>query len=119
MAAPNIVNVTSITGNTATLNVTTVASNVIANPVASNSVYKINSLVIANYDTANNATVTASLLRGGIVNFITGSTTVPYTASLVIIAKDTSIYLAEGDAIRLTGSANNRLWATCAHEIIA
>lgn len=119
MAAPNIVNVTTITGNTATLNVSTQATNVIVNLAASGSVYKINSLVVANYDTSNNATITATLYRGTTNNFIIGSATVPYTASLVIIAKDTSLYLAEGDAIRLTASANNRLWATCAHEIIS
>lgn len=119
MAAPNIVNVTSITGNTATLNVQTQVQAIITNPAASGSVYKINSLVVANYDTANNATVTAVLYRGTTNNFITGTTTVPYSASLVIIAKDTSMYLAEGDAIRLTASANNRLWATCSHEIIS
>ena len=119
MAAPNIINVASIIANTAVLNVSAQASDVIANPGGSNSVYKINSLVISNYDTTNSATITASLLRGGVVNYLTGSTNVPYTTTLVIIGKDTSIYLAEGDAIRLTASANNRLWATCAHEIIS
>jgi len=119
MAAPNIVNVTSITGNTATLNVSTGSSNIIANPANSNSVYKINSLVIANYDGANTADISASLLRGGITNHIASTISVPNDSTLVLIGKDTSFYLAEGDAIRLSASANNRLWAICAHEIIA
>jgi len=119
MAAPNIINVTSIIGNTATLNVSTGASNIIANPADSNSVYKINSLIIANYDAANTADISASLLRGGITNHIASTISVSYDATLVLISKDTSFYLAEGDAIRLTASANNRLWATCSHEIIS
>jgi hypothetical protein len=119
MAAPNIVNVTSIIGNTATLNVTTVSSNIIANPAASGSVYKINSIVIANYDTANTADISASLLRGGVTNHIASAISIAYDTTLVLIDKDTSFYLAEGDALRLSASANNRLWATCSHEIIS
>lgn len=118
MAAPNIVNVTSIIGNTATLNVTTIAANVIANPVNSNSVYKINNVIISNYDTTNPATVTASLVRGGVNNFI-GLVSVPYGATLVLVAKDAGLYLAEGDAITLRASANSRLWGLSAYEIIS
>lgn len=119
MAAPNIVNVTSITGNTATLNVSTGASNIIANPADSNSVYKINSLIISNYDGTNTATITATLLRGGVVNYIASTVTVPADATLVLLSKDTSMYLVEGDAIRLTASANNDLWALCSYEVIS
>lgn len=119
MAAPNIVNVTTIIGNTATLNVTTAYANVIANPVNSNSVYKINTLTIANYDTANTTTITASLQRGGGNNFISSGASVPYTATLVLVSKDTAIYLAEGDSIALRASANNRLWALSSYEIIS
>jgi hypothetical protein len=119
MAAPNIVNVTTIRGNTAVLNVTTVSTNVVANPASSNKVYKINTLLIANKDGVNSADVTAWLLRGGINYSIANTVTVPADASLVAIAKDTAIYLEEGDAIRLSASANNDLDAICSYEEIS
>ena len=43
MAAPNIVNVVTITGKTAVQNVTTVATDIVTNSAASGKVYKINS----------------------------------------------------------------------------
>lgn len=121
MAAPNIVNITSIIGNTATLNVNTVAANIIANPASSGAVYKLNTLTIANVDNANTYNVTASLLRGGINNFLAANVAIPYNATLVLLSKDTSIYLAEGDAISIRGGAtsNGKLWAMSSYEVIS
>jgi hypothetical protein len=119
MAAPNIVNVSRILGNTAYQNVNTVAANVVANPASSGSVYKINTLIIANIDGTNSADITASIFSGGIENKIAHTITVPGDATLVLISKDTSIYLQEGDYMRLSASANSDLWATCSYEDIS
>lgn len=118
MAQPNIVNVTTIRGNTATLNVSTVAANVVANIVASNKVYKINTLLIANMDGTSAADITASLFDSGTEIKIAHTISVPADASLVVLSKDTSIYLEEGDYIRLAASANGRLHAICSYEEI-
>lgn len=119
MAAPNIVNVSNIRGNTAVMNVTTVASNVVSNEVSSNKVYKINTLIVSNIDGTNSADITASLFRGAIEYRLASTIAVPADASLVIISKDTSIYLEEGDYMRLTASANNDLNAICSYEEIS
>ena len=50
MAAPNIVNVTTITGKTAGLAVTTSATDIVDNPASSGKVFKVNSLIISNVD---------------------------------------------------------------------
>lgn len=118
MAQPNIVNVTTIRGNTATLNVSTSAANIVANIVASNKVYKINSLIVANMDGTSAADITASLFDSGTEIKIAHTIAVPADASLVVISKDTSIYLEEGDYIRLTASATGRLHAVCSYEEI-
>lgn len=119
MAQPNIVSVATIRGNTAVLNVTTVATNVVANIASSNKVYKINTLLISNIDGTNSADITASLFRGGVEYRIASTIAVPADASLVVISKDTSIYLEETDYIRLTASANNDLHAICSYEEIS
>jgi hypothetical protein len=119
MAAPNIVGVSTIRGNTALLNVITVAANVVANPASSGKVFKINTLIVANIDGTNSADITAEFVRGGIAYDIASTIAVPPDASLVVLSKDTSIYLEEGDFIQLIASANNDLSAICSYEEIS
>lgn len=119
MAAPNIVNVTSIFGKTATANVTTISSNVVENIANSNAVFKINNLIISNIEGTNPAAVTASLFKSGIENKIAHTVTVPADATLVILSKDTALYLEENTAIRVAANSNSFLWAVCSYEEIS
>lgn len=119
MAAPNVVNVSSILGKTAFLNVTTVATNVVVNSANSNTVLKINSLIVPNIDGANNANLTVTVNRSGTDFKVAHNVGVPSAATLVVVSKDTSIYLEEGDYMRLTAGANNHLHAVCSYEEIA
>ena len=62
MAAPNIVNVATITGKTDQVSLTTTnATAVVSNTVDSGKVFKVNSLVVANVDGANAADITVSV----------------------------------------------------------
>lgn len=119
MAAPNIVNVTNIVGKTAVQAVTTSATAIVSNPGASNKVFKINSLTIANIDGVNSATVTVDLFRGGVAYDLAFTIAVPADSTLVVISKDTAIYLEEGDSLRCTASANGDLDAVCSYEEIS
>lgn len=119
MAAPNIVNVTTITGKTAVANVSTDAANVIANAAASNKVFKINTLIVSNIDGTSAADITASVYRSSIEYPIGKTISVPADASLVLITKDNTIYLEEGDSIRCTANANGDLVAICSYEEIS
>jgi hypothetical protein len=53
MAAPNIVNVTTITGKTAVLAVTNSATAIVTNSGSSGKVFKVNALYVANVDGAS------------------------------------------------------------------
>jgi len=119
MADPNIFNTTVISGNTAVQNVTTVLTSVVSNAAASGRVYRINSLIIANVDGVNAADVTVDLFRSSIAYRLASTITVPADASLVVISKENSIYLQEGDSLRCAASANNDLEAICSFENIA
>ena len=118
MAQPNIVNVTTLRGNTALMNVTTVSTNVVVNAASSNKVYKVNTLLISNIDGTNSADISAEFWRGGITYDIASTITVPADASLVLISKDTAIYLEEGDYSRRQASANNDVKAILSYEEI-
>jgi hypothetical protein len=119
MAAPNIVNVATITGKTDVLSATTTATAVTTNSAASGQVYKINSVIVANVDGVNNADITIDLFRSSTAYKLASTITVPADSTLVVLAKDTAIYLEEGDSIRATASANGDLQVICSYEIIS
>jgi hypothetical protein len=117
MAAPNIVNVTTILGKTAVQQVTTSATAIVTNGAASGKVFKINALYIANVDGTNNADISVALHRSSVSYEIAHTVVVPADAVLDVISK--SIYLEEGDELRLTASANSDLEAVCSYEEIS
>lgn len=119
MAAPNIANLTTITGKTAVLAVTTSAADIVTNSAASGKVYKINSLIISNIDGVSAADITASVFRSSTQYYIAYTVSVPADSTLVLLSKDSQIYLEEGDSIRLTASANGDLQAICSYEEIS
>jgi hypothetical protein len=124
MSAPNIVNVTTITGKTNVVSLTTTsATEVVSNAAASSKVFKINSLVVSNVDGTNAADITISLYSedniGGTATQIVSTVSVPADASLVVIDKNTSIYLEEDKSIGATAGAANDLKVVCSYEEIS
>ena len=116
MAAPNIVNVTTITGKTAVQAVTTSATAIVSNSAASGKVSKINALYVSNIDGVNNASVTVDLFRSSVAYHIGKTIVVPADATLDVISKP--IYLEEGDSLRLATDADSDLEAVCSYEEI-
>jgi len=121
MAAPNIVNVTTITGKTNVVDLTTTnATLVVENPAASNKVFKINSLIVSNVDGTNAADITISYYSedniGGTATQITSTVSVPADASLIVIDKNTYIYLEEDKSIGATAGSASDLKVVCSYE---
>lgn len=124
MAAPNIVNVTSIIGKTNVVDLTTTnATLVVENVAASNKVLKINSLVVSNVDGTNAADITISLYSedniGGTATQIVSTVSVPADASLIVIDKNSFIYLEEDKSIGATAGSASDLKVVCSYEEIS
>jgi hypothetical protein len=124
MTAPNIVNVTTITGKSAVVDLTgTSATLVVENPAASNKVFKINSLVVSNVDGTNAADITVSFFSedniGGTATEIVSTVSVPADASLVVIDKNTSLYLEEDRSIGATAGSASDLKVIVSYEEIS
>ena len=124
MAAPNIVNVTTITGKSAVVSLTTTsATAVVSNAASSGKVFKINSLVVSNVDGTNAADITVSYYGeddiGGTATEIVSTISVPADATLVVIDKNTSIYLEEDRSIGATAGAANDLKVLVSYEEIS
>lgn len=123
MAAPNIVGVTTITGITTFVSLSSTNPTVIvSNPASSDYVYKINSIVVSNIDGTNSADITIKLhnTAAGAGTSFSIATTVPVNAdsTLVVLDKASSIYLEENRSITATASAANDLDVICSYEAI-
>lgn len=117
MSAPNIASPTTITGSTAVQVVTTSATAIITNSAASNTVCKVNSLIVSNVNGTTAATVTVDVFRSSVAYRIAYVISVPAAASLDILNR--YIYLLEGDTLRLTASVNSYIEAVASYEIIS
>lgn len=119
MAAPNIVNIATITAKTAVQAVSTTPTDIVTNSAASGTAVKINTLLVANINGTAAATITASVYRSTTEYKVAHVISVPAGATLVVIDKTTQIYLEEGDTLRLTASVNSYLHAVASYEILA
>jgi hypothetical protein len=126
MANPNIVNVTTIFGNTSTNLISSTAdpfaTALVSNAASSGKVYKINSIVVANVDGTTAADITIKIFSqddlGGTGTQIASTISVPADATLIVTDKTTSFYLLEDRSIGATASAANDLVVTCSWEEI-
>jgi hypothetical protein len=117
MAAPNVVNVATITGKTAVQAVGTSATAIVSNSAASGKVFKVNALYVSNVDGTTAYEINVDLFRSSTAYHIAKTITVPADASLDVISK--SVYLEEGDSLRLTANTASKLEAICSYEEIS
>ena len=122
MANPNIVNVTSIYGNTSYLiPTTTTATTWTALTPASGTVNKIDNIVASNVSAAV-ATITVSInsaAAGAGTNYrLIYQLPVPVNASVVIVDKSTAFYLGEAQSIVVTSGTTNAIEMTASYEAI-
>ena len=124
MTQPNIVNVSSILGQTDGFALTDTTTTTMVT-CASNKVVKVNSIIVSNVDGTNSADVTVSFydssVRGGgaLRTFLAYEVTVPAKSTLVVLGKDSPIYLEESDEIEAGASAASDLHLTISYEILA
>ncbi len=119
MAAPNIVNVTSIVGKTVGAALTTSSADIVTNSSSSGKVLKVNAILVANVDGTNSATVTIGFYNAdNTTNYKIASTLeIPADASLDVLNK--AIYLEEGDKITGLASASGDIEMIVSYEEIS
>jgi len=118
MANPNIVNVTTIYGNTGVLVANTVMANVVQNPTSSGAIYKINNLIVTNACTAAIA-VNLQLNQAGTNNYVAANVSIPSAAVVVLLAKDSGLYLLENSSLQINATSNGYITAVSSWEQIS
>lgn len=119
MANPNLLNMTAMYGETAVAQLSTGTTSLVTNASASGTLVKINSLIVSNVDGTNAADVNAWILRSAVAYNIASTISVPADATLVLISKDTSIYLQENDTLQLSAGTSGDLEVVCSYEVIS
>ena len=119
MAAPNILSASIITGKQygAALDTTT-STSLVANAASSDDLYKINSIIVSNVDGTNSCNATVSWYDGSNDRHIAKTVAVPANSTLVLLGKESPIYLEEGHSIRGGASANSDLEILICYEIL-
>lgn len=119
MAAPNIVNVTSIYGKTMGVGLSTTTTTDILT-CGSDKVLKVNTIIVSNVDGTNAANATVYFYdSSAAARYALASTiAVPANSTLVIVGKDNPIYLEESDQIEGGASATGDLEIVISYEEI-
>ena len=112
MANTNMATASSIYGGCAQVNLTTSYQTLLT--TASSKIIRINSIIVSNIDGANACDVTIEVNSVAIAKTVS----VPADSSLVVISKDTGLYLLEGIVLRAYASANSDLSMTVCYEEI-
>lgn len=121
MAAPNIVNVATITAKTANATpAVNTATVLLANAASSGKALKVNMIVCANVDGTNAYSTTVavnSAADGSGTSYpIVSTVSVPANASLIASDKSTSFYLEENKSIVVTSSTASKFAYTVSYE---
>ena len=126
MAAPNIVDVATITGITtwkAGINLEAAGVSVIVtNAASSGKVLKVNSLVATSIGDTTGVTTKIFNLAAGVGNSVSIGTTmaVPTYSSLAVISKEMSVYLQEDQSIACFAQAGlGVIDVVCSYEDIS
>lgn len=126
MANPNIVNVTSILGITTAVSIgnTNTMNVLISNSSDSSIVLKINTILASNIDPdGTSVDVTVKLFNQasgiGVSHALSNGITVPGKSSIILLGKDSPIYLTEDRSLAVSASAANDVDVICSFEEIS
>jgi hypothetical protein len=112
MAAPNIVNVTTITGKSIAVGLSTTAPvGILTNTANSNKAFKINTIRATNIDGSVSADISVgfSTVGAATTQYLARTITVPADAALLVVDKTGSFYLEENQRIVAEASAASKI----------
>ena len=122
MANPNLVNVTTIKGKIEGHKLTTDAISDSGSAVitcSANKLLKINSIIVANVDGSSSVNIDVAVHLDGDDRFYLAKTVaVPADSTLVVIGKDSPIYLEESDELEARADVASDAELVVSYEIL-
>lgn len=119
MANPNIVSVTSIKGKTVGASLGTTSTAYVTNSASSSEVYKVNTIIASNVTASTTYQVNVQLTTSSGTFYIVKALDVPADSSVVVLDKNSNIYLEEGMILKAFASGANGIDLFISYEEIA
>ena len=123
MANPNIVAVATINGNVKAAAILTTIGEIVSNAASSGKIFKLNSLYVANIDGTASVDITVNhysqAALGGTAIAIASTVAVAADSTLVVVTKDSAIYLLENQSMGILASAAGDAVYTCSWDEIS
>ena len=123
MANPNIVAVATINGNVKAAAVLTTIGEIVSNAASSGKIFKVNSLYVANIDGTASVDVSVRMYSvaalGGTATAIASTVAVSPDSTLVVVTKDSAIYVLENQSMGIFASASGDAVFTCSWDEIS
>lgn len=117
MAAPDMLNSSTVFGKTAVANITTVTTTILENTSESGNLIKISAMSVSNIDSDNIAEVDVYVTRNSIPYAFIKAVDVPVKSTIDLVSK--TLYLEEGDKIQMKVNANNHSQTVISYEVIS
>ena len=96
---------------------------ILSNASSSGKIFKVNSLYVANIDGSASVDVSVRMysaaILGGTATAIASTVAVPADSTLVIVTKDTAIYVLENQSMGIFASASGDAVFTCSWDEIS
>ena len=119
MAAPNILNLTSVVCESNQLLLTTSNQDLVVNATSSGEAIKVTALYVSNIHASDTATVTVTLNKAGSPLVLLNATEIPANFTLVVIDKESPINLEENDKIQIKSDTASSLNAFASYEVMS
>ena len=123
MAAPNLASPTTITGKATYLTLAnTTETDLLVNAASSGKAMRVTMVTLANIDGTNNVDATVRIYTaasGGTGHALASTITIPADATVVLLGRDSSVWLEEDRRLTVTASAGGDLAVVCSYEEVS
>ena len=117
MAAPNVINSTTVLGKRAYAALSNSAmANIIVSSSTSGNLVKVSELTITN-TVASAITTNVAVGRGTTIYFMAGTMAIPPSSALTLVARDNAFYMEEGDYLQANCSLNANGYISVSYEV--
>ncbi len=118
MTTPNLLTASNCVGKTYTTSLSSSTVTMITNAASSNQLIKLNTILISNFS-ANVVSTTVIYNRNTVLTYLAGNVVVPANSTLVVLGKDTPLYIEETDSIQSSCNVGSATSFTCSYELIS
>lgn len=118
MAELNYLNLSNVFGKLAVANVTTVNQTILSNAANSNSLIRLNTILLCNVSNSTDGFANVSITSAANTRVVSVLQRIQNNTTAKIIKRDTAFYMQEGDSLTIQANANSLLHAVVSYEIV-